>query len=145
VISHSQSSAFCDVASLLLRPVSAHRTCMTAKIGHNARKPTYRHFLREWRLEKHLSGKQLAARMGDFLDEPKFSHTQISRIENGKTRLSEDRIYAAAEAFNIEPAWLFVSPEAALRRQKIYSHFENKTADEIDGVVQALAILSKAS
>ena len=92
-----------------------------------------------------MSGTQLAERMGEFLDEPKFSHAQISRIENGKTRLSEDRIYAAAEALNIEPAWLFVSPEAALRRQKIYSHFENKTADEIDGVVMALAILSKAS
>ena len=133
------------MASLITRPDSVHLKCMTAKIGHNARKPAYRHFLREWRLERNLSGTQLAERMGEFLDEPKFSHAQISRIENGKTRLSEDRIYAAAEALNIEPAWLFVSPEAAMRRQKIYSHFENKTADEVDGVVQALAILSKAS
>ena len=138
---HFPSSAVCDVASLTETASSAHCYRMVSRIGHNARPHAYRHFLREWRKRRNLTLVQLAERMAEFLGEEKFSHAQLSRIENGKTRLAEDRIYAAANSMNIEPSWLFVDPDIALKRDKLEKHFSDKSDQQVDAMIQAIDLL----
>jgi transcriptional regulator with XRE-family HTH domain len=59
-----------------------------------------RHYVKEWRKHRDLSQEQLADRIGK-------SRGLISQIESGKTYLTEDMIYALADAFQCEPGDLF--------------------------------------
>lgn len=55
-----------------------------------------RHYVKEWRKKRDLTQERLAERIDR-------SRGLISQYESGETELSEETIYALAEAFNIAP------------------------------------------
>lgn len=55
-----------------------------------------RHYVKEWRKKRDLTQERLAERI-------ERSRGLISQYESGETELSEDAIYALADAFNIDP------------------------------------------
>lgn len=59
-----------------------------------------RHYVKEWRDKRGLTQDQLAERVDR-------SRGLISQIESGTTLLTEDLIYALADAFQCEPGDLF--------------------------------------
>jgi len=59
-----------------------------------------RHYVKEWRTKRGLTQEQLAERVDR-------SRGLISQIESGTTLLTEDLIYALAEAFQCEPGDIF--------------------------------------
>jgi transcriptional regulator with XRE-family HTH domain len=59
-----------------------------------------RHYVKQWREYRELTQEQLAERVGK-------SRGLISQIESGTTDLTEEMIYALAEAFNHTPGDVF--------------------------------------
>ena len=82
---------------LMARP--GHKWRMVA-ISKPARRRS-RHFIKEWRLHRHLTQEQLAARI-------EMSAPNYGRIENGKVPYNQDFLEALAEALNCEPADLIM-------------------------------------
>lgn len=65
--------------------------------------PEVRHFLFQWRELRELKQQQLADRSG-------VTHGTISKLENGKVFLTEERIFRLADGLRIKPGDLFRSP-----------------------------------
>ena len=61
------------------------------------------HFLKEWREERQLTQDQLGDRVG-------LTHSSISRLETGQSKLTEHAILKLARALQITPGDLFRSP-----------------------------------
>jgi len=61
-----------------------------------------------------LTQDRLASRIGD-----KWDRTNLSKVERGKQALTEDLIFALADALDIEAGWLFVHPDVILARQEL--------------------------
>jgi transcriptional regulator with XRE-family HTH domain len=59
-----------------------------------------RHYVKQWREYRELTQEQLAERVGK-------SRGLISQIESGITDLTEEMIYALADAFNHTPGDVF--------------------------------------
>lgn len=66
-------------------------------------KPAVRHFLLQWRELRGLKQQPLADRSG-------VTHGTISKLENGKVQLTEERIFRLADGLRIKPGDLFRSP-----------------------------------
>ncbi|MGO8242979.1 helix-turn-helix domain-containing protein [Rhizobium johnstonii] len=81
---------------------------MVTRIGPS--KPV-RHYLKEWREEKHLTQQQLADRLPIGEDGKPVGKDQISRWERSKRGMTMDVQGALAEALGIEPGDLFRDPE----------------------------------
>ena len=110
---------------------------MSARIGHNAQKRAYKHFVREWRKRRGLTLAQLADRVATFLNMDGFDHSQLSKIERHTTSLTEDKLYAVADSLNIEPGLIFVHPDIAIKRDKLAKLADSRTADQVDSLVAA--------
>lgn len=59
-----------------------------------------RHYVKEWRKHRKMTQEKLAGQIDK-------SRGLISQIESGETSLSEEMIYALANAFQCEPGDLF--------------------------------------
>lgn len=115
-----------------------------AKIGHNANRLSFQHFVREWREHRGLTLVQLADRVAVAMDADGFDHSQLSKIERHVTTLNERRLYAIAESLNVEPGLLFVHPSVAMRRQKLAAIADNKSDEQVERIVEAIQALSVA-
>jgi len=82
-----------------------------------------RHYVKQWREHRGLTQEQLAERVGK-------SRGLISRIESGTTALTEDMMYALADAFHIAP-WdiIRVNPEKEGTLVDITDALQGKPAD----------------
>lgn len=76
--------------------LSEHTASMAKQTMRRAKKASVRHYVREWRQKRGLTQEQLAERVDR-------SRGLISQIESGTTLLTEDLIYALADAFQCEP------------------------------------------
>ena len=114
-----------------------------AKVPVQRRKPVpirKRHYVKEWREFRGLNQEQLADRVGR-------SRGLISQIESGSTALTEDMIFALADAFSCEPWDLFrVNPLREGTLVDIADALKGKPADmqaEALGFVRGLVSGSK--
>lgn len=80
---------------------------MVTRIGP---KTPIKHFLKEWRLVRHLTQQQLADRLPVGEDDKPTGKDQISRWEKNQRGMTMDVQGALAEALNISPADLFRDP-----------------------------------
>jgi len=110
---HYSGQALCASGTLEQGEPRAHHAGMQ-RIGRPVGDKNARHFLREWREQRGLTQERLASRVGD-----KWDRTNLSKVERGKQGLTEDLIFALAEALNIEAGWLFVHPDVILARQEL--------------------------
>ena len=71
-----------------------------------AKKPTSRHFIREWRKAKNLTLEQLAERIG-------MTHQNLGKIERGKVPYNQVLLELIAEELRCEPADLIMRDPSA--------------------------------
>jgi transcriptional regulator with XRE-family HTH domain len=76
-----------------------------ASMANQKKQKPVRHYVKQWRAKRELTQERLAERIDR-------SRGLISQYESGETELSEEAIYALADAFNIDPGDILnVNPE----------------------------------
>jgi transcriptional regulator with XRE-family HTH domain len=66
--------------------------------------PSFRHYLKEWRIKRGLTQEELGARVG-------LSKGEISRCESANRGIKLELQFALMYALEIRPAQFFMSPE----------------------------------
>lgn len=76
-----------------------------ASMAKSLKSPPVRHYVKQWRKKREMTQERLAERV-------ERSRGLISQIEIGETDLTEEMIYALADALDIEPGRLLdMNPE----------------------------------
>lgn len=112
----------------------AHPFGMAKKVLPRFKKPKGLPLLRAWRKYRSMTGEQLAERAG-------MTPGNISQLENGLIRYSQDGLEALAEALNCRPGELLsVDPS---KEDAIWSLWERATAAEKAQIVAVGQALTK--
>lgn len=69
-----------------------------------------------------------------------MDRSQLSKIERGATKLTEDRIYAIADALHVQPGWLWMAPQDLLGSEKAreFLHGYDRLSDRKKTAILAL-------
>ena len=117
---------------------------MGSKIGHNSTRVKSRHFIRAWRDQRGLTLQQLAERVAHAEGKDGMDHSQLSKIESGKTAIQEGRLYAIADSLNVEVNLLFVHPSVAVKRETVNKILDSKSDAQAAALVNAIKAFSEA-
>lgn len=103
-------------------PCSPRPYCGTllvmGRIGRPPKHSETSHYVRAWRKSLELSQEQVAEQLSVILDRPNYSRDQVSKLERGKTQLTEKIQIALAQIFGVEPSALWFDPDSYRRRER---------------------------
>ena len=110
---------FCTRGVVFIERGAVHDAYMakrSTKTGLARLRPLYqRTFIRAWREKRKMSQEELAARVGEYLEENEisekgYSHASIGRIENGRMPYSQPIIEGISKALGVPVATLIALP-----------------------------------
>ena len=104
------------------------RGTMAKEPATMARRRRYRHYMKEWRLERDMTQKELAEAIGS-------TKSLVSRYEAHTVALSVDLIFASCQALNIGLEEFFDHPNRAKRshaRLREIKRFHRRMQGELE-------------
>lgn len=124
------------------RLVTPHATTIACAVSTliGMDKPIYKKtYIREWRKERGLSLRRLAARMETEPGVELVSHAQIARIETGEQPYSQTIIEAIADALDVTvPMLLEMNPKAEGEVVDLLRHLDAAKRKQALAILRAL-------
>lgn len=115
------------------------------RINQKRRGLPHRRFLKEWRKQRDLTQTQLAERIAELIQSEATDHTRISKIERGVESVTEEMLFAWADALQVEPGALFVRPDVYLRQAELVSVLSRHSPEDVEAVLRMAETMRKAS
>lgn len=114
------------------------------RVGNNRRGLPHRRFLKEWREHRGLNQTQLAERIGDLIQNERIDHSRISKIERGVESITEQMLFAWADALQVEPGALFVRPDIYFQRARAMELLDRHSPEQVATILDAVERLRRA-